>query len=466
MIGRIEEKNELEVRYRSQKFEFGIVYGNRRIGKSTLLSEFTNEHHGFIFQAKEAEYLDNLSSLSREFGRFIKRGENLNYTSIEDFLDDVISESQKRRLVFVLDEFPYLVKNNKGLLSILQEYVDRKFPKGNLLFILSGSSVSFMEELLENKTNALYKRETFKIHLTKMKIQEALDFFGDICNEEKANYLSIFSTYPYYLSMIDTKASFEENLKRLVFSRFCPLLDAPGNVMPIGSSNNRMYNSILYQISKRKTTPKEISEALHVDSNYLSTYLKQLSEMAIIEKREMFHAGRKQNYYVIADTFLNFFFRFIFEYTDLISLGGGKQYFESIQDEIHAFLGIGFENVVNQFMNEKNMEGRLPHFYGLIQNYKVEKSKLGRSIEIDGIAEDIRKNKENLLVIESKYRNKALSKNILDHLKESVSIFGEYKNIDFFLFSKHRFADDLLSLKDSHVYLLTLENLFDDTIGH
>ncbi len=323
-----------------------------------------------------------------------------------------------------------------------------------------------MKELLENKSNALYKRETFKIHLTKMKIQEALGFFGDICNKEKANYLSIFSTYPYYLSMIDTKTSFEENLKRLVFSRFCPLLDAPGNVMPIGSSNNRMYNSILYQISKRKTTPKEISEAFHVDSNYLSTYLKQLSEMAIIEKREMFHAGRKQNYYVIADTFLNFFFRFIFEYTDLISLGGGKQYFESIQDEIHAFLGIGFENVINQFMNEKNMEGRLPHFYGLIQNYKVEKSKLGRSIEIDGIAEDIRKNKENLLVIESKYRNKALSKNILDHLKESVSIFGEYKNIDFFLFSKHGFADDLLSLKDSHVHLLTLENLFDDAIGH
>ncbi len=464
MIGRKEEKKELESRYNSGKFEFGVVYGNRRIGKSTLLTEFTNSHNGFIFQAKDAQYLDNLASLSREFGLFTNKGPNLSYSQFEDFLDDLIEESKKRRLIFVLDEFPYLAKSNKIILSIIQEYVDRKFQKGNIVFILSGSSVSFMKELLEDKTNALYKRETFKIHLQKMKFEEALEFLNDVNNIDKGNYLSLFSTYPYYLSMIDTKLSFEENLIKLVFSKFCPLLDAPNNVMPIGSANNKMFNSILYQISKRKTSPKDISNALKVDSNYLSTYLKQLLEMSIVEKREMFNTNKKQNYYVISDTFLNFYYRFIFDYSDLILLGGGERYFETIKDEIYSFLGHGFEDVVNKYMNEKNLDGKLPHFYNMIQNYKVENSKLGRSIEIDGLAEDIKKHKDYLLVIESKYTNKSLSKNVLDHLKESVSVFGNYKVIDYYLFSKNGFSNDISSLKDEHVHLVNLDDMFENKI--
>ena len=459
MIGRVEEIRELEKRFGSNRFEFGIVYGPRRIGKSTLLDEFVKRKNGFMFQAKEAEFSDNFNSLSRAYRKFTGREDGLVFSSIEDLLDDLVSYSKKRRVVFVIDEFPYLAKASKGLLSILQEYIDRVFKDSDILLILSGSNVSFMHDLLEDKTSALYKRETFRMMLSKMKLSEALLFLDGLGLEDKGNYLSLFSTYPYYLSMINKSLSFEENIIDLFFSPFGTLLDAPANVMPTGSFNNKMFNSIVYQISKRKTAPKEIAESLQVDSNYLSTYLKQLCEIGVIEKKEMFKSSKKNNYYGIADPFLAFYFRFIFDFADLISLGGGRAYYESVRHEIFSYLGFGFELLANQYMNERNVSGKLGRLYRLVKNYKVENSKLGRSIEIDGLAESVGVGDKCLLVIESKYRNKDTSLEVLEHLKESVSVFEGYKTIDYYLFSKSGFCDDLRSLGDEHVHLVSLADM-------
>lgn len=462
MIGRIDELAELRERYNSNKFEFGVVFGSKRIGKTTILMNFAKEVNGFIYQARETEITDNLRSFSKALRKYMGFEDSYVHSSFEELFDDIIVYSKKRRFVLIIDEFPFLCKSDKALLSIIQEYIDRKFPEGNIELILSGSNISFMKELLDSKSNPLYKRATFKIDVKKMTIKEARPFFDGISLEDTGNYLSLFGTHPYYLSMINKDLSFEENVKKLVFSKYGILIDAPMNVLPIGALMNQMFNSIIFNISKRKRTPKEITETLQIDSNYLSSYLKSLCDMEIIEKREMFKSSKKSNYYVIKDAFLEFYYKFIFDNKDIISFGGGEGYFETIKDKIYAFLGHGFENIVNQYMNEENINGKLPYFYGRIQAYKADNSKLERSIEIDGLAENIRGDKQSLLVIESKYRNKNTSLEVLEHLKESISIFEGYKDIEIYLFSKYGFSDDLLSLNDPHVHLKTLENIIRD----
>ena len=100
----------------------------------------------------------------------------------------------------------------------------------------------------------------------------------------------------------------------------------------------------------------------------------------------------------------------------------------------------------------------LPYYYNIIRNYKVYNSQLGRSIELDGLANGIGRAKNRLLVIECKYRNKPLSSKIIDHLKESLTIFP-YDFYDIYLFSKIGFSDVLLSLNDSSINLITLEEM-------
>ena len=119
---------------------------------------------------------------------------------------------------------------------------------------------------------------------------------------------------------------------------------------------------------------------------------------------------------------------------------------------------MGFENLASSYLTEMNVKGELDYYYEVIRGYKVNNSKLGRSIEIDGLAKGIGKAKNRLLVVECKYRNKALSLAVLEHVMESVSIFpAEY--YDVYLFSKSGFADDIRALNNPTVHLISVEDM-------
>jgi len=460
MIGRIEELSLLESKYKSDKFEFGIVYGSRRIGKTTILDEFKKRTNGFMYQAKNASFSNNLSSFSRDVRKYLGYNDKLIYESFEDLLDDLLKNNNKEKLVLIIDEFSYLCEGSKALISTIQDYVDHQFKDNKILLILSGSNISFMKDLMEDKTNPLYKRHSFEMQITKMKFSESLGFFNKSNNIDKTNYLSLFSTHPYYLAMINENMSFEENVKELIFTRFSVLLDAPNEVLPQGVSNNQIFNSILYQISKGDRTPKDLSISLKLDTNYLSTYLKQLNKMEVLDKKEIFNGSKKTVYYVIRDNFLRFYYSFIFNQTELIRLGAGINYYLSIKEQINLFISKSFENIVIDYMTERNINGKLSDFYGIIKNYQVDNSKLNRSIEIDGIASSLKPNSNKLLVIECKYRDKDISLEVLNHLKESVSIFEKYKEVDYYLFSKMGFANNIKNINDNHVHLISLDDMY------
>ena len=164
------------------------------------------------------------------------------------------------------------------------------------------------------------------------------------------------------------------------------------------------------------------------------------------------------NYYEISDNLISFWYRFIFDNKEEILQNMGRLVYEENKDDISKFISLGFENVSICFLSEKNIKGLLPYHYNIIKNYKVDNSKLGRSIELDGLASGIGNAKDRLLVIECKYRNKPISLSTLEHLKESLSIFP-YKYYDIYLFSKTGFSNDLLTLNDESIKLISLEDM-------
>ena len=164
------------------------------------------------------------------------------------------------------------------------------------------------------------------------------------------------------------------------------------------------------------------------------------------------------NYYEITDNLISFWYRFIFDNKEEIIQNMGKLIYAENEQEINKFISIGFENVALNYLKEKNIKGLLPYNYGIIRNYKVDNSKLGRSIELDGLANGIGKAKNRLLVIECKYRNKPISLNVLNHLKESLTIFP-YDYYDIYLFSKRGFTDDIKALNDSSIHLISISDM-------
>jgi len=454
-IGRREELQELEARWTSGRYEVGIVYGARRIGKTSLLTEFIQNKHAFYFQARREEPINNLKAFSREFHAFLGRKSNAVYQSFEDALGDVAEHAKDHRMIFIIDEIGYLCGKSQSLLSTLQYFIDHVFNQAGMMVILSGSNISFMKELLDDRNNPLYQRATFQIHLKKMAFSEALGFVRNLSPDEQVRYLALFGAHPFYLQMIDQNDSVLENIRKLLYTKFGTLLDAPSKVLPVGVTPSPMYHSLLKAIAQGKRFSKEIADAVGQTSSYISQYLTSLLEMQIIEKRESFIQNKKTSYYALSDPLLKFWYRFIFDKQDMIELGFGDSLLRADQEGIEDFFARAFEDVAILWLEEQNRQGRLPCLYNPIRNYIVEKSQLGRSIEIDGLAEGYGSNAHRLLVMECKYRTTCFDRQMLRHLQESVAIFRQYTEIDYYLFSRSGYSESLLNDPDPHLHLLT-----------
>lgn len=457
-IGREEELRELNERFNSGRFEMGVVYGSRRIGKTSILKQFIKDKLAFYFQAKESNELDNRTAFSNKVNELIGVPYSFVYPTYSDGFDALLKYANSKPMVIVIDEIAFISQSDKGFLSELQYNIDHKFKETEIKLILSGSTISFMKDILKNKRGPLFQRSTFQMNVKKLVYSDALKFLEGLSIEEKIKYLSIFGERPFYLEMIDKSKSFEENIYNLLFNKFGNLIEAPDKVLPSASKDQNTYNTILKAIAHRKRTNKEIADYIGKETNYVASYLPKLVANEIIEKRESFNKNQKMNYYEISDNLIRFWYRFVFDNRDEILGDLGKVIYEDNTEEISLFISVGFEDVALSYLTEKNVKGELPYHYGVIRGYKVDNSKLGRSIELDGLATGIGKAKNRLLVAECKYRNKALSLSVLEHLKESMSIFPA-EHYDIYLFSKSGFTDDILTLNDPTIHLVTLEEM-------
>ena len=147
-VGRDKELSALERRWSSQQFECVVVYGRRRVGKTTLINRFLEDLPTIFFSAIESSASKNLESLSRSIALYEKGSEAFEtapvYRSFESALEAVFALAAKQRIAFVIDEYPYLAKADRTINSVLQHAIDRHKDDSQLMMVLCGSSMSFM----------------------------------------------------------------------------------------------------------------------------------------------------------------------------------------------------------------------------------------------------------------------------------------------------------------------------------
>ncbi len=462
IVGRKTELALIDSKLQKTGYELGVIYGQRRIGKTSIILEAVRPYRCLYFLSREDSYQGNLRYFSEEYRKFIGAPFAFDFPSFDSLFDAILETNKDEKLVIVIDELPFLAKSYPGFISYLQGFCDKcKMEGKNIKILLSGSNMSFMLNLLENKAKPLYQRATFKLLVKPMVFSEAIMMLSSSSPLDKARYLSIFGARPYYLDKIDQAKSFEENLLDLCFNSLSILVDAPNVTLPLGFSNNSTYVSIMLALSSGKKSVKEIADALKIEPNALSMYLKRMADASSIERRMAFNGNKKTVYYEISDPFIRFYYKLIYPNLPDIERGLGEGVYKAHLSAIEESINHGFEDVTIAYMEERNARGLLPNLFHAFKNYKADNSKLGRSVGIDLISDSL--DEKTLIAGEAKFKNKDISLEELLHLKESVSIFKErYKNVYYFMFSRKSFARNLADLHDPHVELVSLNKMMSD----
>lgn len=282
LFGRKNELGLLEKRYESPYFEFGYVYGQRRIGKTALMQMFSKGKKSLLFYATESSDSINLSSFASTLSSVSGRhyGQFENWYSFFQAIDAYFGDEKG---VMVIDEYTNIVapgdarKRKTDFQSSLQKAIDLLFVKRRFVLILTGSNVSFMEREIGNGEAPLYKRNTFSLRVGKFDFDESLLAFGKAESDwEKARLLCLTSTFPYYLSLIDDSQSLEANLDLLFYNQDAVFVDSPSKIITSAKAWGWWYSSILDAIANGYGTLNGICAFLKADSNEIYNYIKEL----------------------------------------------------------------------------------------------------------------------------------------------------------------------------------------------
>ena len=373
-IGREAELKFLQDKYTEERGQLIVLYGRRRVGKTETLREFCKDKPHVFFSCTQTTDLVQLRNFS---SRMFK--ENIpakNY--ISEFADwekafravlDLPYGNQKKLLV--IDEFPYMCRGNKSIPSILQNLWDAELRDSNVMIILCGSAMSFIEKELLSEKNPLYGRATGIYKMKEMGFYDAIKFFPEYSDRDKVLTYAVLGGIPHYLRQWNPKLSVDENIKRNILTKGCILYSEVEFLLHQELRETPIYNSIIEAVALGNTKLNDISQkSLLEDTAKTSVYLKNLMELGIVERefsvdskiKERANTGRGT--YRLTDNFFRFWYAFGFaNYSQLEDGDVDGVYEYVVKPALQEFASFAFEDVCREFVRMLQKKNELPFRY-------------------------------------------------------------------------------------------------------
>lgn len=470
-IGRKEELQKLDSLYRTSGFQMAVIYGRRRIGKSTLISEFIKEKKAIYYMATKVGAERNVELMGEETLRVLAPDlQSVSFKNIEALLTFIGENVSNEKIVLVIDELPYWAEKDESILSVFQKYVDIDWKEKEILFILCGSALSFMEERVLSEKSPLFGRRTAQIKLEAFSYKEAAEFVPSYSNEDKAICYGITGGVAKYLSLIDPKKSIHENIVEQFFEKTGYLYDETRNLLTQEFNDISLVNNIIEQIANGETTLNIISSKVHEKDSTVLYSLNKLISVGLIEKRVCIteEKNKKKTQYILKDEMFRFWYSYVPAAGSSIELGKGKLYYDRVvKSNIHMFMGHVFEEMCKYYTLNAGLDGKLNCFVTEVGTWWGTESlqdKEGKwyvqsaDVDVVGISAPDRA----MIVGECKFKNEKIDKNIYDTLiRRSKAIACKYPVVQYLLFSLSGYTEWVeQNVNSSNTQLLTLDDLY------
>ncbi len=458
---REKELAQLEKRYAGDAFECIVLYGRRRVGKTSLMNVFCEGKPTIYFSALDTTAEENLKTLSAAIYAYQTPtgGRAPSYQSYDDAFAAITQLGQNQRLVFVIDEYPYLANADKSISSRLQHLIDHAWGSSNIFLFLCGSSMSFMEKQVLGYQSPLYGRRTAQFKITPLTYRDAAAFHSGLSAEENALIYGMTGGVPHYINKLKAGKDIDAAVLENILEPSAYLFEEPANLLKQELREPAVYNAIITAIAGGASRLNEIATKTGLESAVCAKYLKNLIELDILCKETPFAQDTgKKSLYQVKDNFFRFWYRFVPRNITLIASGKMGRYYDTlIKPEFSHYMGLVFETMCKDYLRYYAVG--LPVDCTEVGQWWGTDPSTRKQAQIDIVASCIAPGQ--YLIGSCKYKNQPIGADELALLEQYAKAFGKGSSYHYIIFSKGGFSEGLQAQgKRADVTLLTLEDIY------
>jgi len=456
-VNREDEMAFLEEQYASPSAAMVVLYGRRRLGKTSLIHEFAKGKPFLYFLASEESERLNIRALKNQVAEYT--GDALLAEADLDNWDILFQTLTKyiagRKLVFALDEFQYLGKTNPAFPSIFQRIWDTYLRDKNIMVILCGSLIHMMETQTLNYGSPLYGRRTGQIKLKQIEFQRYHEFFDKLSYKDLIERYAVTGGTPKYIELFNGRKNLFSEIERNVLDRQSLLFEEPVFLLQNEVTEMGSYFSIIRSIAAGNRRLSKICADIGVRQTNMPKYLKNLIDLDIIEREvpvtESNPEKSKMGLYRIKDNFLGFWFTFVYPEKARLELSDTAYVMQKIRTNF-------VDNHVS-FVYESVCQSEV---WWMAGDGLLNINKLGRwwnnKEEIDIVGFD--SGGDEIVFCECKYQNKPMDTDVFEALlrkKDTVIWKNECRKERYILFSILGFTKRLRSLSEARDDLILFD---------
>ncbi len=471
-IGREKELKSLESVYEKDGFGMTIIYGRRRVGKSTLIKEFVKDKRVIFYTATKVGAERNLELFTKQVLDVLDPSiSDATFPTVESVLDLISDRIQDgdEKVVLVIDELPYWAEKNEALLSIFQKYIDTRWLRKNLMIILCGSTLSFMEKKVLSEKSPIFGRRDSQIKLEAFHYRDSALFVPEYSVEDKAICYGVTGGVAKYLALFDSKKSLDDNIIRLFFSPDGYLFDETRNLLIQEFTDVSLVNNIIEQVASGENSLNNIAFKVHEKDTTVLYSLEKLIDVGLVEKKKCItdEKNKKKTRYVLKDHMFLFWYKFIPRAVSVIEMGQGQTYYEKVvKPELHTFMGSVFEEMCRYYTLEQGIIGAFGSFitetgtwWGTELLTDPDGKKYQQSADIDVVG--ISSVDKTAVCGECKFKNEKIDKDVYETLiRRAGLISGDYRITKYLLFSLSGFSKWFEKADKTNLQLITMQDLY------
>ena len=458
-IDREQEMATLESEYKRTGSSLVIVYGRRRVGKTTLITEFIKNKNALFFLASQESETQNRNIFKDKAAEFIDSDllRNANVSDWDTIFKAIADTEFESKPIVIIDEFQYIGKSNEAFPSIFQRIWDGILKDKSIMIILCGSLITMMEEQTLKYTSPLYGRRTAQIRLKQIPFSCYKHFFPNKNHRDLVELYSVTGGVPKYIESFHDEEDIYLAIKKNILNPSGYLYDEPHFLLQQEVTEIGSYFSLIRTIAAGNSKLSAIASSLELPQTRLTKYLKTLIDLDILEREvpitEENPEKSKRGLYRIKDNYIKFWFAFIYPNLSFLESDNAQIVMNKIKKSfISNQVSFVYEDVCRQKMWEMNADGAWSFNFSKIGRYWDNKTEIDiAALDPDG---------KNLVLGECKYWREEVGINVLTELEEkakSVSWNRESRHTWFVLFSAGGFTDELKSLAANRKDLILAE---------